>query len=110
MDKHALHFTTEVGVARGVDDIDAVILPAQRGVLGGDSDAAFLFQIVRVHDARAHLLVGGEGAGLLEQLVDERGLAVVDVRDNGDVAELLDHKNVPGVWPAKRSRIIHELT
>jgi hypothetical protein len=28
----------------------------------------------------------------LEELVDERGLAVVDVRDNGDVAELLDHK------------------
>ena len=35
---------------------------------------------------------GREGAGLLEELVDQRGLAVVDVGDDGDVAELLDHK------------------
>ncbi len=32
------------------------------------------------------VLVGGEGARLLEQLVDQRGLAVVDVGDDGDVA------------------------
>ncbi len=33
-------------------------------------------------------LVGAEGAGLLEQLIDERGLAVIDVRDDGDVADV----------------------
>src|SRR4030095_6503029 len=32
-------------------------------------------------------LIVVEGAGLAEQLVDERGLAVVDVRDDGHVAE-----------------------
>jgi hypothetical protein len=39
-------------------------------------------------------LVVAEGAGLLEQLVDQRGLAVVDVGDDGDVAQ---HGGV--FWP-----------
>jgi hypothetical protein len=32
-----------------------------------------------------------ERVRLLQQLVDQRGLAVVDVGDDGDVAQLLDH-------------------
>jgi hypothetical protein len=38
-----------------------------------------------------NLLVGGEGAGLAEQLVHQGGLAVVDVGDDGDVAEGAGH-------------------
>ena len=38
----------------------------------------------------ADLLAGAEGAGLLQQLVDQRGLAVVDVGDDGDVAQVHD--------------------
>ena len=34
-------------------------------------------------------LVVAEGAGLPEHLVDERGLAVIDVRDDGDIADFL---------------------
>ena len=34
-------------------------------------------------------LVGAEGARLLQQAIDERGLAVVDVGDNGDIAYVL---------------------
>jgi hypothetical protein len=39
--------------------------------------------------------MGGEGAGLTQQLVDEGGLAVVNVGDNGDVSEGAGHR---GVW------------
>jgi hypothetical protein len=35
------------------------------------------------------VLVGAEGAGLLEQAVHERGLAVVNVRDDGDISNVL---------------------
>jgi hypothetical protein len=35
------------------------------------------------------VLVGAEGAGLLEQAVHERRLAVVNVRDDGDVSNVL---------------------
>ena len=34
-------------------------------------------------------LVGAEGAGLAEKLIDERGLAVINVSDDGDVADLV---------------------
>ena len=43
---------------------------------------------LRVHHALGDLLVLAEGAGLAQQLVDQRGLAVVDVGDDGDVADL----------------------
>ena len=52
-----------------------------------DRDAALALEIVRVHRALGDDLAGAERAGLLEQAVDERGLAVIDVRDDGDVAD-----------------------
>jgi hypothetical protein len=41
------------------------------------------------------VLVGGEYAGLAQQLVDQRGLAVVDVGDDGDVANESFHERLP---------------
>jgi hypothetical protein len=35
---------------------------------------------------RVDLLVFAEGTGLTQQLVDQRGFAVIDVSDDGDVA------------------------
>ena len=46
-----------------------------------------LSRSLRIHDAFGDALVLAERAGLLEQAVDERGLAVVDVGDDGDVAQ-----------------------
>ena len=42
---------------------------------------------LRIHHALGDALVLAEGARLLEQAVDERGLAMVDVGDDGDVAQ-----------------------
>jgi len=39
------------------------------------------------------LLVCAPSPAVLEELVDERGLAVVDVGDDGDVADVLVHAN-----------------
>ncbi len=49
---------------------------------------ALAFDVVAVHRAFGDGLVVAEGAGLLQKLVHERGLAMVDVRDDGDVAKL----------------------
>ena len=86
----ALHFAAEIGVAGSVDDVDVVILVFESGVLGADGDALFPLEIHRVHDALlgGFGLVGAEGAGLLEQPIDERGLAMIDVRDDGDIADV----------------------
>ena len=56
------------------------------GVLGEDGDAALALEVGVVHHPVGHLLIGAERAALPEQRVDERGLAVVDVRDDRDVA------------------------
>ena len=96
----ALDFAAEVGVAGSVDDVDVVIVPVEGGVLGADGDALFAFEVHRVHDPDLGGLgfVGAEGAGLLEELVHERGLAVVDVGDDGDVSDLF-HRIFVAVAP-----------
>ena len=86
----ALDFSAEVGVAGGVDDIDLVVVIVESGVLGKNGDAALSFEVVRVHDAVGDGFVGAEGAGLAEHGVDEGGLAMVDVGDDGDVEDGLN--------------------
>jgi len=83
-------FTAEVGVSGSVDDVDVEIFVFERGVLGADGDALFTLQVHRVHDAffGRDGLIGAKSPGLLEQAVDQRGLAMVDVRDNCDVTNM----------------------
>jgi hypothetical protein len=83
-----LHLATEVGVARRVDDVDLHVAVGHRGVLGEDRDALLPLQVHGVHDALVDVLVGPEGPGLPEHLVDEGGLAMVDVGHDGHVAEI----------------------
>ena len=59
-----------------------------RSGLGQDGDAALALEIVGIHGAFDHALVLAVGARLLQQPVDQGGLAVVDVRDDGDVAKI----------------------
>jgi hypothetical protein len=74
-------------VARGVDDVDLRLPEVHGRVLGQDRDAALALEVVRVHHALHDLLVGAEGAALAQEGVHERGLAVVDVGYDRDVAQ-----------------------
>ncbi len=76
-------------MARGVDDIDLDALVFDRDVLGQDRDAALALLVIGVEDAVLDLLVRAEGVGGLQELVDEGRLAVVDMRDDCDVSDLL---------------------
>ena len=58
----ALDLAAEIGVAGGVDDVDAGILPDDRGRLGQDGDAALLLEVVRIHRALFHALVVAEAS------------------------------------------------
>ena len=86
--QHPLHFAAEVGVARGVDDVDEHVAVVHGGVLGQDGDAALALELVAVHRPLGHALVVAEHPALAEHRVDERGLAVIDVGDDRDVAAL----------------------
>ena len=82
----AFDFAAEIAVAGRVDDVDLYVVIEDGGVLGQDRDAAFALQFVRVHHPFDVMLVGAKGAALLQHGVDQRGLAVVDVGDDGDIA------------------------
>ena len=82
----ALDFAAEVAVAGRVDDVDFHVVIKNRGVFGEDGDATLAFQFVRVHDSFDVVFVGAKGAALLQHGIDQRGFAVVNVRDDSDVA------------------------
>ena len=86
--EHALHLAAEIGVARGVDDVDEVAPVFERPVFGGNGDAALALEVHGIHEAFRDNLVVAEHAALFEKLVDERGFAVVHVGDDGDVADI----------------------
>ena len=86
--QRALDFAAKIAVAGRVDDINFSVVEKQRGVFREDGDAALALKVVGVHDALDDGFVGAEDAGLLEHGVDEGGLAVVDVGNDGDVAKL----------------------
>ncbi len=68
--------------------------PDDRGHLGENGDAALALEIVRIERALGHALVLAKRAGLLEKPVDEGGLPMVDMGDDGDIAKLHGIRNV----------------
>ena len=84
----ALDLAPEVRVAGSVNEVELDAAMAHRRVLGEDRDPALALLVHRVHHAVGELLVRGEHAGLAEHRVDERRLAVVDVGDDRDVADV----------------------
>ena len=87
--ERALHFAAEIRVAGGVDDVDLGAPVNDRGVLGHDGDALLPLQVDAVHDPFGHRLVVPENAALPEHGIDEGGLAVVDVGDDGQISQIL---------------------
>ena len=85
--ENALHLAAKVGVSRGVDDVDLDALVEDRRVFGQNRDAALALKVVGIHDALCHHLVFAEYAALLEHLVDQCGFAVVNVGNDGDIAQ-----------------------
>ena len=90
-------FTTEIGVARGINDVDTGLAPLNCCRLCHNGNAAFAFQIVAVHGAFINALVVTIDARLAEHRIDEGGFAMVNVSDDGDIAQVhwrgLQNKN-----------------
>ena len=83
-----LDLAAEIGVARGIDDVDFRSLIMHGGILGQNGNAALTLQIARVHHAVHHGLVLAVDAALLEHFIDQRRLAMVNVRDDGDISNV----------------------
>src|SRR6266436_6430473 len=89
--ERARHLVGEVDVTGRVDQVERVLVAVARRVeeahgVGLDGDATLLLEVHRVEDL-AHGLLGVHRAGQREQAVRQGGLAVVDVGDDGKVAD-----------------------
>ena len=88
----ARHFVMEIDVPRRVDQVhlvdDAVVRIAHRDGASLDRDAPLALQVHVVEHLIAHLALA-QRVGLFQQAVGQRALAVVDVRDDAVVADVL---------------------
>ena len=87
--QNPLHLAAEIGVARGIHDIDLGVLVLNGGVLGQNRNAALPLQVAGVHNPVHHLLVLPVHAALFEHLVHQGGFAVVNVGNNGNISQFL---------------------
>ncbi len=101
--QRAADLVGKIDVARGIDQVQAVNLAILRlvGQCSGlrlDGDAAFLFQIHGIEHLRFHLALG-QAAAKLDQTVGQRGLAVVDMGNDGKIADQILGHNKTGTLP-----------
>ena len=83
----AFDLSTEIGVARGIDNVDADVVIFEGGVFGFDGDAPFPLEVHGVHHAFGDNLVGAESTRLAKELIHESGLAVIDVGNDCNISE-----------------------
>ena len=88
----ALDLDGEIDVAGRIDEVDAGVVPVDRGGGAGDGDAAFLFQFHVVHGGAAavavDLLHAMDSPGVIQDPLAQGGLARVDVGGNADITEV----------------------
>ena len=87
------HLVREIHVPRRVDQIEVIHLTIARGVaqrrgLGLDGDAALALEVHRIEHLRRHLAVR-QAAAELDEPIGQRGLAMIDVGDDREVADVL---------------------
>ncbi len=77
----------EIGMPGRVDDVDTVAAVLHRRGFRQDRDAALALQLIGVERALEDGDATVVAARMLQQAVDQGGFAVIDVRDDGDVAD-----------------------
>ena len=100
--QNALHLAAEIGMARGVDDVDLDALVVAGTVFGQNGDAALTLDVAAVHDALSHDLVVAERAALAEHGIHQGGLAMVDMSNDGHVAQIVTNHKIKPLYFASR--------
>ena len=91
--QRSLHLACEVGVARGVEEVDVVVAPreGQQARRQGLAALALLLLGVRRGGPALHRAHAGAHAGADEQRLGQRGLPRACVPDQGDVSDAVGH-------------------
>jgi hypothetical protein len=77
-----------------IDNIYSVIIPLDGRVFGQDGNSPLTLLIVGVHDSFSPLAFSIQGTGLLKETINQGGFTVVNVGNNRDVTEILNHFSV----------------
>jgi hypothetical protein len=93
------NFVGEIDVPRCIEQIQPVFFARLRTVLHRywvrfDRDPAFAFQIHGIEQLILFFALV-DRAGALEQSIRQGGLSVIDVRDDAEIARLLDSHEAP---------------
>ena len=88
MRKRSFDFTSEVCVSRRIDDVDFDAVVDDAGVLRPDGNAPLSFLVHGIHNALAHVIDLPMHVRLAKDGIDQRGLAVVYVGDDGDIPDI----------------------
>src|SRR5581483_2725468 len=93
-------------MSRRIDDVDRQVTVTDRGVLREDRDALLALEVHRVeHSLVDRALVGlvlGECAGLPQHRVDQSRLAMIDMSDDREIAQVgTDGHDIPGYGSAQ---------
>jgi hypothetical protein len=113
--ERAVDLIGEVDMAGGVDQVEDVVLAILGAILQThglrlDGDAALALDVHGIEHLLLHL-AHFEPAGELDQPVGERRLSVIDMRDDGEVTDIIDWNRrhggqiASGLLPGKRRRI-----
>ena len=87
-----VHLVGEIDMAGRIDQVEDVVLAVLGAIVQAhglrlDGDAAFALDVHGIEHLRLHLPLG-QAAGHLDEPVGQRRLAVVDMGDDGEVADL----------------------
>ena len=91
--ERARHFVGEIDVARRIDEVELVLAAVvgavrQRYALRLDGDSPLALQVHAVEHLGGHLALG-QAAADLDEAVRERRLAVIDVSDDREIANIV---------------------
>ena len=97
--ENPLHLTAKVRMPRRIHNIDFDIIVENRRILRKNRDPALTLNIPRVHHTLVDLLVRAEHVTLPQHGIDQRRLAVIDVCDDRNIAQLIIHRHIVNVPP-----------
>ncbi len=75
-------------MAGRINDVDFDALVGDRGIFCQDSDTTLALKLVGIHDERANVLIFAENAALLQQSIHQGCFAMINMGDNGDIANI----------------------
>jgi len=99
----ALDLDREVDVARGVDQVDLVLLPLERGGRRGDRDPALALLLHPVHLGLTVVDLADlvDLAGVEQEPLGDGRLTRVDVRHDAEVSDHVDLRHKRGGYSAR---------